>query len=405
VSSEGTRVLLDAGSGAHAFGREHESTPGPGHLLLSHLHWDHIQGLPFCNPLFARDAAWNLYLPTSPAGSLGHAFGAVERQMGYANHPIAFDEMPGRPELHVLCEGCLDLDGIRVHTRFLHHPTVTLGFRLEVDGAVVVYCSDHEPHEAHPEDRLLDFLHVEDHAHLDFLRDADLLVHDAQYRHQEYARRIGWGHTSVERAVDYAVAANVRCLALFHHDPTRHDLALDEIADDARRQARAAGSPLRILAASEGFSVELKGRGLPSKGRAGSALDRAPPQRALMAASRDGLADRLLHPPAAASPASLLILRDPSEELSRFVEIHRPTVVVLEPLEGSPDPMQEVATLRRQLDPGRQPAVVLWTPEVPSSATLVEAFEAGFDDVAGGVAKRSVLRARLETWAIRQRTG
>lgn len=406
VASDGTRVLLDAGSGAHAFGRETETHGGgPGHLLLSHLHWDHVQGLAFCNPIFDPDGPWKIYLPTSPAGSLGHAFGAVERQMGYANHPIAFDEMPGQPELHVLREGCIDLGGIRVRTRMLHHTTVTLGYRLEADGGVVVYCSDHEPHEAHPENRLLDFLHPEDRAHLAFVRDADLLIHDAQYRHEEYARRIGWGHTSFERAVDYAVTAGVRCLALFHHDPTRRDPALDEITEKAALQARAAGSSLQVIAASEGSVVDVQGQRAPGAATGIPALDQAPARPAVMAASRGGLAERLLHVPGAAPLTSLLLLRGRSERLARFVETHRPGVVVLEPLAGGPDPMEEVAELRRALPSDRRPALLLWTPEVPSSATLVEAFEAGFDDVAGGIAKRSVLRARLETWAIRKRTG
>jgi phosphoribosyl 1,2-cyclic phosphodiesterase len=404
-SSDGARVLLDAGSGAHAFAREvGPDVTRPGHLLLSHLHWDHVQGLPFCDPLFARDAPWRIYLPTSPAGGLGHAFGAVERQMGYANHPIAFDEMPGQPELHVLREGHLDLEGIRVHTRWLHHPTLTLGFRLEADGAAVVYCSDHEPHEAHPEDRGLDFLHREDHAHLDFVRGADLLIHDAQYRHEEYARRIGWGHTSVERAVDYAVTAGVGCLALFHHDPTRGDTALEEIVEKAALQARAAGSSLRVIAAAEGVAMDLEGKRAPSPAAESSALDHAPGRPAVMAAGRGGLAERLLHPPAASTTGSLLLLREGSQELTRFVEGRRPDVVVLERLTEGPDPMAEAARLREALPADRRPALLLWTAEVPSSATLKEAFDAGFDDVAGGVAKRSVLRSRLETWAIRRRS-
>lgn len=405
ASSDGAQVLLDAGSGAHAFARETgPDLARPGHLLLSHLHWDHVQGLPFCDPLFARDAPWRVYLPTSPAGGLGHAFGALERQMGYANHPIAFDEMPGQPELHVLREGHLELEGIRVRTRWLHHPTVTLGFRLEVDGAAVVYCSDHEPHEAHPEDRGLDFLHREDHAHLDFVRGADLLIHDAQYRHEEYARRIGWGHTSVERAVDYAVAAEVRCLALFHHDPTRHDAALEEIVEKASLQARSVGSPLEVIAATEGVSMELSGRRPPSPATGSSALDHDPGHPVVTAVSRGGLAERLLRPSSAATPANLLLLREGPQELARFVEGRRPDVVVLEAIAQGPDPMEEAARLRGALPPERQPALLLWTAGVPSSATLREAFEAGFDDVAGGVAKRSVLRSRLETWAIRRRS-
>ena len=131
------------------------------------------------------------------------------------------------------------LDGVQVSTCYTNHPSLTLGYRLEAGGASVVYIPDHEPHSLHPMNSPVGAfpVHHEDQDHIRFIEDADLLIHDAQYTLDEYTDKIGWGHSPFEKVVDYAVAARVKRLALFHHDPLRDDDALEILVEAARKRA------------------------------------------------------------------------------------------------------------------------------------------------------------------------
>src|SRR5215207_6467180 len=123
---------------------------------------------------------------------------------------------------------------------------------LESGGKTVVYSVDHEPHAPNPAARAEGEppRHLEDQRHIAFLADADLVIHDSQYTIAEYSEKTGWGHTPAEWAVDYAVAARAKRLALTHHDPLRDDEALDRIVEMCRRRARVAGSGLEVFAAA-----------------------------------------------------------------------------------------------------------------------------------------------------------
>src|SRR5262249_38667767 len=153
--------------------------------------------------------------------------------------------------------------------RYLHHPALTLGFRLEADGVTLVYSSDHEPSTpdaAAAEHKELEELNRQEAQHIAFLRGAALHIPDAQYRGHEDPSKIGGGHSSVEYVVDAARAANARQLALFHHDPTRTDDAVDGLLEMARARARETGFKGEVFAATEGVTVTLESRGaLPSR--------------------------------------------------------------------------------------------------------------------------------------------
>jgi phosphoribosyl 1,2-cyclic phosphodiesterase/DNA-binding response OmpR family regulator len=258
-SNSGTLVVLDCGTGALGLGERllgaAAGSPVDGHLLISHTHWDHIQGIPFFAPLFQPGNTWNIYGPRG----LGHSIReTLAGQMEYSYFPVTTEQMGASVEYHDLVEGQFEIGDITVTTQYLNHPALSLGYRLEADGVVVVYASDHEPHHRPlAEGGDLSTSSADAH-HAAFLQDADLLIHDAQYLASEYPSRVGWGHSTVEYVVDAATQAGVAKVALYHHDPGRHDDAIDAIVAGARIRSGDSGFTGEVLAAEEGLTIEIE---------------------------------------------------------------------------------------------------------------------------------------------------
>jgi ribonuclease BN (tRNA processing enzyme) len=270
-ADDGTLIVLDCGTGAHGLGQALLAAgrrPIRGHLLITHTHWDHIQGFPFFTPLFIPGNEWDIYAP----GGMGqHLEATLAGQMEFTYFPVSLDQLGATIRYHDLVEGTTDVGGVRVTAHYLNHPALALGYRLEVGGVSVVYATDHEPHaRVEPNPAALAQgapAYQRDRRHVDWLAGVDLLIHDSQYTAAEYANKIGWGHTPVEWTVDYAVAGRVERLALYHHDPLRDDDALDRVLEACRERAAAAGSSLEIFAAAEGQVVELPERENGAGGR------------------------------------------------------------------------------------------------------------------------------------------
>ena len=254
-SAAGTLLVLDCGTGAHGLGQSlvaARTAPYRAHILITHTHWDHIQGFPFFAPFFVPGDEWDVYAPRGLRESLRDTLAG---QMQYKYFPVSVEQFAASVRYHDLVEGSFTIGDIRVTARYLNHPALTLGYRLEADGVTVVYATDHEPHSRTLGDGGRE-VQGEDRQHAEFLGGADLVIHDAQYTAKEYPAKVGWGHSTVESVVTVALAAGAHRLALYHHDPLRDDEAVDRLVADARRQA-ADGPPwpLDIFAASEGMTL------------------------------------------------------------------------------------------------------------------------------------------------------
>jgi CheY-like chemotaxis protein/phosphoribosyl 1,2-cyclic phosphodiesterase len=269
--ADGTLIVLDCGTGAHGLGQAllaNGPKPLRGHLLITHTHWDHIQGFPFFAPLFISGNEWDIYAP----GGLGqHLESTLAGQMEYQYFPVTLANLGATIRFHDLEEGTFRVGGVQVTTRYLNHPAMALGYHLDDGSATVVYASDHEPHAMPPAageagtngasfaaapDGLP--IHEEDRRHVEFLRDADLVIHDAQYTLAEYAQgKSGWGHTPIEQAVDFAALAGAKGVALIHHDPLRTDDELDKLVLKARTRPLAKRQSMDVIGAAEGLDVEL----------------------------------------------------------------------------------------------------------------------------------------------------
>jgi ribonuclease BN (tRNA processing enzyme) len=245
-------IVLDLGTGLRAYGAEvveaGKADGWHGHVLLSHLHWDHVQGLPFFTPLHHAASAVDIHGPAHPEGPLGEVF---ERFMGPPFFPIRPSDLSARITFHDVTPGRFALGDAKVTAAPVRHTGPTLGFRVELGDVVVVYIPDHGPgcsHE-HPD------VHVPADV-LDLCAGADLLIHDAQHTVAEYADKRHWGHSTIDYAVEVARRSGARSLALFHHDPTH----CDESIDRNEAHARALLGPdaqCTIIAAREGLRLDL----------------------------------------------------------------------------------------------------------------------------------------------------
>jgi len=399
---DSTLIVLDCGTGAHALGQVLVSGgPHHGHLMIGHTHWDHIQGFPFFAPLFVPGNTWDIYAPEALGRQLEQTLAG---QMEYNYFPVTLAQMGATIRFHDIAEGQFAIGDMRVTTQYLNHPALTLGYRLESGGNAVVYSADHEPHAPNPAARAEGEppRHKEDQRHIDFLADADLVIHDSQYTIAEYPQKIGWGHTPAEWAVDYAVAARAKRLALTHHDPLRDDDALDRLVEMCRQRASAAGSGLEIFAAAEGQElrfVEHEAK-TPAAASASQPMRKVGPHTILVA-DDDPTIVRLLTL-ALEQDGFRIVTASDGEAALRLARLEHPDLILLDWQMPRADGMEVTRRLRNDTDPAlRDVPLVLITAQSGPENTAA-GFAAGVTDYLTKPFRPAHVRARVQAWLLRR---
>src|SRR5262245_25183071 len=403
-ADDGTLVVFDCGTGAHGLGCALTAPGAPrcdGHLLITHTHWDHIQGFPFFAPLFVPGNTWDIYAPSGIGQQLERT---LSGQMEYNYFPVTLAQMGATIRFHDLAEGPFAVGSVRVVTRYLNHPALTLGYRLESGGVVVVYAADHEPHAPNPSaGRAGDPPpHAEDRRHVEFLAGADLVIHDAQYALEEYPEKRGWGHTPAEYAVDYAIAAGARRLALSHHDPLRDDDAVDRLVAACRQRAVAAGSALEVFGAAEGREVRLVGHDADASATA-SPPEPARHARALtiLVADDDPTVVRLLVLALEQDGFRVVTASDGKTALEH-ARRERPALILLDWQMPGADGIAVTRALRGESDPAlRDVPIVLITSQSGADNTAA-GFAAGATDYLTKPFRPFHVRARVQAWLLRR---
>ncbi len=237
------RIILDAGSGLAELAKTMVDEPGPvsTDLLLSHTHYDHICGLPFCTPLFQPNNEIRIWSGRLNDGTPAEL--ALRTSMSPPLMPDLASQIRARVDYHQFDVGSeLDLgDGVTVRTCLLNHPGGCVGYRIEWSGRAMIFATD----TAHGDPTVDDALHA-------LCENADLLIYDAMLTDDEFPSRVAWGHSTWRAGVRLANASGVRQLALFHHAPFRNDKALAALA------AEAAAVRPRTIAAREGLELTVR---------------------------------------------------------------------------------------------------------------------------------------------------
>ena len=246
---DGAVFVLDAGTGIRRLGLElADRGTRRIHLLLTHLHLDHLEGLRFFAPLWDERVTLDIWGPPSPLLSLRER---IARSFSPPLFPVDLRDVPARVVFHDVPRQRWTVEGASVTAELVVHPGPTVGFRIENAGSSFAYLPDHEPALAGAiEGRSTDWI-----SGASIADDVDLLLHDAQYLEDEYKERMGWGHSSVADAVAFMRAVGARRLLLFHHDPGRTDSSLQRL--EARAQSLAGQNGGGPTLAREGMVVEL----------------------------------------------------------------------------------------------------------------------------------------------------
>jgi phosphoribosyl 1,2-cyclic phosphodiesterase len=247
--ADGTLLVLDAGTGIRRLGATLGAEVSRLDILLTHLHMDHIQGLGFFRSLYQPDLEVHIWGPSSTTLHLG---ARLARYLSPPLFPVRIRDLPSRPTLHDVTRGSFMIGGLKVTADLVCHRGPTFGYRITEDGISVAYLPDHEPAlgaRQFPGDP--DWT-----SGFDLASNVGLLIHDAQYHATEYPDHVGWGHSSIPHALEFAAAAGVERLVTFHHDPAHDDPVLDQLFDEA---SATPDLPFELVPGTEGASFQLGG--------------------------------------------------------------------------------------------------------------------------------------------------
>ncbi len=238
-------IVLDLGTGLRFWGVTAARPDFRASALVSHLHWDHVQGLPFFSPIHEADSRLDIYAPRQEGVTLEEAFNAFLTPPYF---PVTLKDLAGTVTFTELGEETFELGAATVTSALVPHLGPTVGYRIETGGVSIAYVSDHQQPGCGAtavSERVLALC-----------SGVDLLIHDAQYTDIEFVQKREWGHCTLDYAVEVAAQAGVKRLALFHHDPSHTDDMVDSMLRQAARAAAARGVG-EVMAASEGLRISL----------------------------------------------------------------------------------------------------------------------------------------------------
>src|SRR5437763_10084025 len=269
VRADGEIIVLDAGTGIRGLGLALQKELGPGTikltLLITHTHWDHIQGLPFFSPAYNSK---NLIRILGYEGARAGLGTILAGQMETPFFPVSLHQLPSHLAIEELKDLEFHIGKVKVQATFANHPGICAGYRLFTSAGSIAYMPDNEPYEplkmqlatqnGIDGNEARDFADAERAKMVEFLRDCQVAILDAQYTDEEYKGHIGWGHSSLSSVVWLALDANVKRVLLFHHDPSHDDDMIDRMLEQARELVRKSGKAMVIEEAREGAEIVLE---------------------------------------------------------------------------------------------------------------------------------------------------
>jgi phosphoribosyl 1,2-cyclic phosphodiesterase len=240
-------IIIDLGTGIHRLGEWlmandlKKKGKIDADIFITHTHWDHIMGFPMFSPIYISNA--NLRL-RGPAPSKNDSFESIMKEnLSYRYWPVHFDKLSAHIEIYQINETTVDLGGgLTVTSKFLNHPILCLGYRVNYNGKSIASVFDHEPFSKDEENKKIS----------SFIHNADIVIHDAQYSEDEYNNHVGWGHASFRHAVEAAAGANVKKLVFFHHEPVHSDKQLKKFEKKYAKK-----SPVKVIMAKEGMIFKI----------------------------------------------------------------------------------------------------------------------------------------------------
>lgn len=265
--SNGELIILDAGTGIRDLGERLIETGESvnAYVLISHPHWDHIQGFPFFKPAFISGNQLTIVGGETDKVTL---HGMIEDQMNKVYFPIQLSDLKANIRFQKVGEETFSVFDATIQTLFVNHPSFAMGYRITHGDKTLVYISDNEPFDRQvaQEVRNVESFIVEKYLKIkgdpneriyEFARDADLLIHDSTYTPEEYVNRVGWGHSHYLFTLKVAAEGNIRRLILFHHDPSHNDSKIDDIVLKCRNEIAVRKYKFDCIAAAEGMQIDI----------------------------------------------------------------------------------------------------------------------------------------------------
>ena len=245
----GNDLILDAGTGIRLLGKKLAKKSTPANIMLSHSHWDHVQGYPFFEPIYQPDRIINVYISVESGRKL---LSTLLKQMDGTHFPVKVEDLPSIhvPKFKGIESELYEREGIKVVKQALNHPGGGVAYKIDENGVTCAYVTDNELDPPYA-------LSTNYDQWVNYLHGVDVLIHDAQYTEDDMPHKHGWGHSLISQVRQLATDAEVGTLVMFHHDPDRSDAELDEVQIENEKYLKSHRAPTRSVCAAEGMRIHL----------------------------------------------------------------------------------------------------------------------------------------------------